>query len=134
MEKIMRMIGVNILIDSIGWIELCDGSETGVRVLKLIKDPKNVVYTAAVNVYEVRYLAVKRFGREKAREIIATLNQYSPIVNISLSLALKAGDVRLQEGFSAVDSFVYAVAVATHSSIVTGDRRDFGKFKKRILI
>ncbi len=125
---------MNILIDSWGWIELCEGTDKGARVLRLIIDPKNTSYTTALNIYEVWHQATRRFGRLKAQEIVATLNNYCSSIEIDQSLAIKASDVHLQEGLSAIDSFVYVAALVKNCHIVTGDRKDFGKFKKVILI
>lgn len=124
---------MNILIDSWAWIEIFENTEKTAKVLSLIKNPENLVRTTSLNAYEVWYEIVKRAGRQEAASWIATMNQHAHILPIDQSLAIKAGDIRLQEGLSAVDSFVYAAALATNSYVVTGDRKHFGGKKNVIL-
>ncbi|MBI5227342.1 PIN domain-containing protein [Candidatus Micrarchaeota archaeon] len=125
---------MNILIDSWGWIEIFEGTQKADKLLQLIENPKNTIYTTVLNVYEVWYQVTKRSSREKAEEIVNSINKHSTVFDINQPFAVKAASIHLQEGLSAIDSFVYAAASAMDCHIVTGDRKDFGRFKKVISI
>ena len=123
---------MNVMVDSFAWMEFFKGTERGKKVLNILHDEDNRIYTTVANYYELYYRLTQEQGPSKRDEALAFIKDRSRLMDITEEVARGAAEIRLIEGLSAIDAFTLAAARLVGGKVLTGDR-DFDKFKDEII-
>ncbi len=124
---------MKLVVDSWAWLALTEDEKTSKKVLDLIENKENEIFTTTLSAFEVIYrLEEKLSNRGKALEFFESMKLKSKIIEIDENLAIIASEVRKKEKLAAMDSFVYATAIKLNAHILTGDN-DF-KGKTRVIM
>jgi toxin FitB len=108
-----------LLIDSSGWIEFFTDGPFAKKYGRHIKNPSKIV-TPTIVLYEV-YKKIKREKTEaEALTAVSVLNR-TVVIDLSESVALLAADLSIKHGLPMADAIVYASALESNCSVVTGD-------------
>ncbi len=119
---------MNILLDSYAWIELFSGSESGRKVKDL--KVKGEFYTTKLNLYEVYYKTMERYGRAKADEFYEYMLQNATIIELTDALVKLSAELKLAYKLPAIDSITYAAARMVKATAVSGCEH-FKKIKEK---
>jgi ribonuclease VapC len=98
------------------------GAEEVENILEDVKQETATVYLCVVNLGEVYYITCRERGRDKAEEVLATIDLL-PIqqIDANRSLVLSAALIKAFHAISYADAFVAGLAQTTNGKIVTGD-------------
>jgi predicted nucleic acid-binding protein len=78
---------------------------------------------SVVNWGEVYYLLLERHGEENARSVLAQLSKLAIVlVDVDITQAMRAGELRVRHKLPYVDSLAAALAVLRSGVLVTRDR------------
>ncbi len=92
------------------------------------------LHISVLHLAEVYYLTWQRAGQERARQIVASFSRLPvQIVEVDLSQALKAGELKAAHKIPYVDCVAAALALQHHATLVTADR-DFEKLGRHFPI
>src|SRR3954469_2397712 len=92
------------------------------------------LHISVLHFAEVYYLTWQRAGEERARQIVASFSRLPvQIVQVDLSQALKAGEIKATHKIPYVDCVAAALALQHHATLVTADR-DFEKLGRHFPI
>lgn len=113
------------VLDSFAILALLEGEEAGKEVEKLLRQAqqgKAHLLMTWVNVGEVIYTVERRYGREKAYQVLALL-ELSPVefVPVDRTLALRAASIKATHSIAYADTFAIALAMEKNAVVVTGD-------------
>lgn len=117
-----------IVLDTFAWFEYFDGTVSGKRVGQLLLS-KRPIATPSVCLAEFKRKCA-RTGRPWQSQIEFICSK-SQVIGISQSIALRAGDW-LDLHFS--DALVYATALESNGTLVTGDRHFEGLPQVELLV
>ncbi len=121
------------VIDSFAWMEFFKGTERGGKVKKIMEDDSIGKYTTTANYYEIHYRLTQEKGPGLRDEALAFIKANTRLLDITEEIASTAGEIRVNEGLSAVDAFTLAAARNLKSKVLTGDQ-DFSKIKETEMI
>lgn len=107
------------LVDSSGWIEYFTSGPLADEYARHLKDPDFVV-TPTIVLYEV-YKKIKRDRTEAEALSAVSLMNRTKVVDLTESTALFAADLSIKHSLPMADAIVYATALETDSTVVTGD-------------
>ncbi len=109
----------NDILDSSAWIEcLDDGPNTPHFKPILLKLPDLIVPSIVIT--EVRKVALRERGVAKADEVTRSLCS-AQVVALDEPLSIAAADLHAKHGLPLADSLIYAVTLATRSTLWTQD-------------
>ncbi len=123
---------MKIVVDSFAWFELFRGSASGEKVAEFIEKHEGRIYTTTANFYEIYYRITQEKDELKREEALAYIKNVSKLVDIDEEISRVAGQIRVKEGLSAIDSFTLAAARILDAKVLTGDIH-FKKFPKEII-
>jgi|SRR5579859_3748919 len=104
------------------------------RLLKQAHQLNTPLLASVVNWGEVFYLSWQRHGEQSARETMADLSQLPiRVIQVDLSQALKAGELKALHKIPYVDCLAAALASLYQATLVTADR-DFEKLGRHFRI
>ncbi len=115
-----------IIIDSWAWLAVTEDKFADL-ILKYLNDRSNKIYTTVLNLYELYYIVKQKSSEETARQFIESVKNKSEVLPIDEDLAILSSEVHLKDHLSAIDSFVYAAALKSGGSVLTGDPHFKGK-------
>jgi len=107
------------LVDSSGWIEFFIGGPLAEEYARHLKDLDRVV-TPTIVLYEV-YKKIKRDRTEEEALAAVSLMNRTKVVDLSESTALFAADLSIKHSLPMADAIVYATALETDCTVITGD-------------
>ncbi len=113
---------MNLVVDSFAWMELFKGGTRGEKVANLLKTHKKHIYTTTANLYEIYYRLTQQAGVDKREEALTFIKNITTPIDVDEDLAFRAGEIRLIEGFSAIDAFTLAAARRISGKVLTGDQ------------
>lgn len=87
---------------------------------------------SAIEVFEVYKVLRRDFSEERALEAVAAMRR-AEIVPVDETLALEAADLALSHRLAMADALLYATALRTGATLVTGDA-DFASLPDVVLI
>ncbi len=126
---------MKFIIDAHSWIEYLNGSESGEKLNKILKED-NEIYVLPITIAEV-IGKIKKLGKniETAYKTIITNAQ---IMESTPKIAKEAGILyvetrKVKPAFGIVDALLIATAKINDIKIVTGDSH-FKSFKEAIII
>ena len=113
----------NYVIDAYAWIEYLGGSESGLKVSRVIEE-NDGIYTCAITVGEV-VSKVARSGKDVQVAFDVMLSN-SQIVDVDEELSFKAGLLHCEmrkalKDFGLADAYVLATARKLKAKVLTGD-------------
>ncbi|HIH19729.1 TPA: type II toxin-antitoxin system VapC family toxin [Candidatus Micrarchaeota archaeon] len=123
---------MELVFDSFAWLAFFFKEDNG-KVKQLLERNKGEIFTTSANLYEVYYRIHQRKGQKERDEAIAFIKGVSNLLPITESIALSAGELRIQHGLSAIDAFTLAAAREQDAKLVTGDL-DFARLKDENII
>lgn len=105
--------------DSWAWVEYFRGSRVG-AVVKDLLEGKEVLFTPAVCLAEIKakYL---REGHDPA-DRLRFIKSRTSIIDVDITVAEAAADLKVLQGLHMVDSLVLASARARNTELLTGDK------------
>lgn len=113
------------VLDSYGLLAFLRGEDGGGKVRRLMEraaEHDQPLHMTEVNYAEVKYIVVRKEGRERWTQIAADLPalplQFHPVTR---ALADTAADFKAQYPISLADAFAAALAKERKAQIVTGD-------------
>ncbi len=110
------------MIDSCGWIEYFTGSPLSDECARCIDDEgKLKLICPTIIIYEVYKRLKMTVGEEEALKAVAFIRSLTDVVPLSETISLAAADTGISERIPMADSIVYATAMVSNSSLVTGD-------------
>ncbi len=113
------------VLDSFAILALLKGEVGGEQVSQLLqraREGKARVLMTWVNVGEVAYIVERRWGKERAYQVLATLEATGlEIIPVGQELALKAAGIKAAYPLAYADTFAAALAMGTGAVLVTGD-------------
>ena len=124
------------VIDAYAWIGYLNGSEKGKRVIEIIENNSNEIFTSSVTLAEI----ISKFLRTN-RDIkiaLTAINTLSALIVINQEISVLAGQIHFEakkqnKEFGMLDAFVAATAKRINAKILTGDE-DFKHFKEAVFI
>lgn len=127
---------MRVVFDTYAWVEYLKGSETGIKVQKILESQENEIFSSVITIAE----ACSKFKREGMDENLAynSIMHLSKIHFINSELAKEAGifhaEIRKKiKDFGMADCVVLLTARKLGAKILTGDPH-FKTFKEAILI
>ena len=125
------------VFDSYAFLAFFQGEPGGRQVkeiLTLALEGEVVVYVSAINIGEIFYISARKFGFEKAQEIINDLKRLPvTIEEIDLEKVLEAASIKAKFPLAYADAFAAALAERLDAVLVTGDP-EFKALKESISI
>ncbi len=113
------------VFDSYALLAFFQGEPAGQQVkeiLTLALEGKARVYISLINIGEIFYITARKFGLEKAQEIINDLKDLPvSIEGVDLEKVLKAASIKAQIPLAYADAFAAALAKSLGAILVTGD-------------
>ncbi|MBI2579602.1 MAG: PIN domain-containing protein [Candidatus Aenigmarchaeota archaeon] len=124
------------ILDSYAWIEFFKGETQGEKIKALVDEPKNQIYTNAVNIAEIMSITLRE-KRDTAKAMESIISN-SKIIRVDGEFAKEAGELHAEmksnnRNFSYGDAFALLTARKLDAKIVTGDP-DFRGIKNVIMI
>lgn len=106
------------IFDSFAWIEYFAGTEKGTKVKEIVEELETI-YTPAICLTEIK----AKYLREKRDPIkrLAFISDRSIILPVDREVALKAGEVKINQKLHTVDALIYACGILKKCEVVTGD-------------
>ena len=127
---------MRVVFDTYAWVEYLKGSETGIKVQKILESQENEIFSSVITIAEVSSISKRE---SKDVELGYTIiNNLSKIHSITTELAKEAGTLHAEmrkkiKDFGMADSLVLLTARKLGAKILTGDPH-FKGFKEAILI
>lgn len=105
--------------DSWAWVEYFRGSRAGTAVKELLEG-QEVLFTPSVCLAEIKakYLREEHDPANRLRFI----KSRTSIIDVDMSVAEAAADLKVLQGLHMVDAMVLASARARNTELLTGDR------------
>lgn len=105
--------------DSWAWVEYFRGSRAGTAVKELLEG-QEVLFTPSVCLAEIKakYLREEHDPANRLRFI----KSRTSIIDVDMSVAEAAADLKVLQGLHIVDAMVLASARARNTELLTGDR------------
>lgn len=108
-----------VLVDSSGWIEYFTDSPNAGFFAPAIEDRENLL-VASLNVMEVFKWILREYGDNAALQAAAVMQQ-GTLVDLDVSLAIRAAKLGLERKLPLADSIVYATGQALGAVLWTQD-------------
>ena len=132
----MTFTGLYVL-DSFAFLAFFQAEAGAVRVRQLLNETLRGAAQIAINTVnlgEVIYRTERGFGRDRAQEVLARIDEYQPrVVNVDHPLALAAAHLKARHKMAYADCLAAALAQQLNAPVVTGDA-DFRKVEHLVTI
>jgi predicted nucleic acid-binding protein len=125
-------MALKVLADSWAIIELMQKGPKWEEVRRNIASASEVLFTPLL-VSEAYYRIKQNDGGTAAMGAVKFVNEMARICEITLEVAILAGNIHLEEKLPLVDAFTLAVARKEGAKILTGDPH-FKKIKEAIYV
>jgi ribonuclease VapC len=113
------------VLDSFALLAFFQAEPGGPRVRELLNQAACGEVSLAittVNLGEVAYQTERRYGLERAQEVLAKIEEYQPVVvEVDRELALTAAHLKARHRMAYADSLAVALAQRLGGAVVTGD-------------
>jgi predicted nucleic acid-binding protein len=110
------------VIDSFGWIEYFGDGRLSSKYAKHIEDcSPGSYFTPSIIIYEVFKKIRSQYEDDDAISAIMHIQNYTTIIDIDTSLAIKGAETSIQEGLPMADALIRASANKLNAKIITSD-------------
>jgi predicted nucleic acid-binding protein len=128
----MRMTESKVLVDSSIWLAYFLASADAVK--NIIDSSKNMLYTSAVTLHEVkRKLLRMDYTSRQAEKATQFIRENSIVIPVDDKIALESVAHCLKNKLHTIDSIIYETAIQNNCKLVTADK-DFKNMKDAILV
>jgi len=125
------------VFDSFALLALFQGEPAAGQVRALLarlRGEEIMIAMATVNLGEVVYRTVRRFDRERAREVLASISQLPiQLIDVDRALALAGAAIKGEHPISYADCIAAALAQRLDAAVVTGDA-DFRRLEHLVRV
>jgi len=120
------------VLDSYALLAFFQGGSEGRRVKEILKKARAKrasVHVSAVNMGEIYYVIARKYGFEKAREIMDDIERLPIVIEeAGLERVLKATAIKEKTSVAYANAFAAALAEEFKAVLITGDA-EFNKLK-----
>jgi predicted nucleic acid-binding protein len=114
--------GNKYVIDSFGWIEYFGNGKLSNKYAKYIEHLSSGSYfTPTIVIYEVFKRIRSEYDEDDAISAIMHIQNYTTIIDIDTSLAIKGAEASIQERLPMADALIRATANTVEAQIITSD-------------
>lgn len=125
------------VLDSFALLAFFQAEPGGLRVRELLDQAARGEVSLAittVNLGEVAYRTERRYGLERAQEVLAKIEEYQPVVvEVDRELALAAAHLKARHRMAYADCLAVALAQRLDAAVITGDA-DFQQLSDAVAI
>ena len=115
--------GDKFIIDSYGWIEyFSDGALAGKYSKYIDKCNPEKYVTPSIIIYEVYKKFVTYYSEEEAISAVMHIDNYTEVVDIDISIAMKGAEVSTSEKLPMADALIYSIGIKHGAKIITSDK------------
>jgi predicted nucleic acid-binding protein len=107
------------IVDSSGWLEYFTGGPNSEHFLSPLQDSPSLI-VPVITIYEVFKVVLRETGENEALQSIAAM-QKGTVVDLTISIAMKAAKLSLKHNLPMADSIILATANAYKCTIWTLD-------------
>lgn len=107
------------IIDSSGWLEYFSDGANAKHYLPPLNDPSSLI-VPVITIYEVFKVVLRESSEDKALQAVAAM-QKGRIIDLTVSIAMKASKFSLQHDLPMADSIILATAREYNCVIWTQD-------------
>jgi predicted nucleic acid-binding protein len=107
------------IIDSSGWLEYFSDGPNAKHYLPPLKDPSSL-FVPAITIYEVFKVVLRESSEDMALQAVAAM-QKGRIIDLTVSIVMKASKLSLQHDLPMADSIILATARELNCIIWTQD-------------
>lgn len=110
------------LIDSFGWIEYFGNGKLSNKYAKHIENcSPGFYFTPSIVIYEVFKKIRSEYEEDDAISAIMHIQNYTTIIDIDTTLAIKGAETSIQERLPMADALIKATANKLGAQIITSD-------------
>ncbi|MEW6624086.1 MAG: type II toxin-antitoxin system VapC family toxin [Bacillota bacterium] len=112
-----------VVFDAFAILSLIEQGRNSAKVAGMIASNKVQIYLSILNLGEIYYILLRRFGIKEAEKIVeyVFLEDKIEIVPVDWEKVREAALIKSRGGLSYADSFALALAVELKAPLVTGD-------------
>lgn len=110
------------IIDSSGWLEYFSDGPNAKHYLPPLNDPSSLI-VPAITIYEVFKVVLRESSEDMALQAVAAM-QKGRIIDLTVSIAMKASKLSLQHNLPMADSIILATA-REHQCVIWTQDADF---------
>lgn len=107
------------IIDSSGWLEYFSDGPNAKHYLPPLNDPSSLI-VPAITIYEVFKVVLRESSEDMALQAVAAM-QKGRVIDLTVSIAMKASKLSLQHDLPMADSIILATAREYDCAIWTQD-------------
>jgi predicted nucleic acid-binding protein len=96
------------IIDSSGWLEYFSDGPNAKHYLSPLNDPSSLI-VPVITIYEVFKVVLRESSEDMALQAVAAM-QKGKIIDLTVSIAMKASKLSLQHDLPMADSIIFATA------------------------
>ena len=118
----------------ISYLEKGKGAKKVKEILSQAEKGRNRVLLCIVNLGEVYYITYRRYGPDKAEQVLSAIEQLPvKVVDADRRITLRAARIKATYPMAYADAFALALANDMDAHLITGDP-EFKKLKAKVSI